>query len=102
MSDIPKNIQLLNYKLVHQRVHQALDLFAISSNAMRDNIHKATAEEAEALNQEMRDMLKQCSNAFVGRPEYLVYLVLISLVVDTVEVTLQGQKSLAQKNDLVN
>lgn len=102
MSDIPKNIQLLGYKRVHERVHQALDLFAISSNAMRDNIHRATTEEAEALHQEMRAMLNQCSKSFEGRPEYLVYLVLISLVVDTVEITLQGQKSLAQKNNLVN
>lgn len=102
MSDVPKNIKMLNYDLVHQRVHQALDLFAISSDAMRDNIQEATEEEAEALNQEMRDMLRQCAKSFEGRPEYLVYLVLISLVVDTVETTLQGQKSLAQKNTLVN
>jgi len=102
MSDIPKNIHVINYKMIHERVHQALDLFAVSSNAMTENIEKATPEQVNVLNQEMRDMLKQCTNVFIGRPEYLVYLVLISLVVDTVEITLQGQKSLAQKNNLVN
>lgn len=104
MTNTPKNIRELSLTQVHDRVHRALDFFIVASNSIKEQIESAKPEEIETVNQEMRDMLKQCTKVLVGRPEYMVYLVLVSLVVDTVEMTEQNikQQTLVQRNNLVN
>jgi len=104
MNNTPKNIREYSLTQVHDRVQRALDFFIVASNAMKDQIETAKLDEIEAVNQEMLDMLKQCNQVFAGRPEFMVYLVLISLVVDAVEITEHAltRSNSPQKNDLVN
>ncbi len=104
MTDTPKNIREYSLTQVHDRVQRALDFFIVASNAMKEQVETANPDEIEAVNQEMLDMLKQCNQVFAGRPEYMVYLVLISLVVDAVETTEQSlaRSNLPQKSNLVN